>query len=43
MQKHISDIESGNKYRRYRDSKTVYKCKHYMDCNIRHDLRMYYT
>ena len=43
MQKYISDIESSNKYRMYRDSKTVYKCEHYMDCNIRHDLRVYYT
>ena len=27
----------------YREIKTVYKCENYMDCNIRHDLRMYYT
>ena len=27
----------------YREIKTVYKCENYMDCNIRHDLRMCYT
>ena len=27
----------------YRKIKTVYKCENFMDCNIRHDLMMYYT
>ena len=39
----ISDVESSNKCRMYREIKTVYKCENYMDCNVRHDLRMYYT
>ena len=43
IQNCISDVESSNKCRMYREIKTVYKCKNYMDCNIRHDLRMYYT
>ena len=43
IQNWISDVESSNKCRMYKEIKTVYKCGHYMDCNIRHDLRMYYT
>ena len=43
IQNFISDVESSNKCRMYREIKTVYKCEHYMDCNIRHALRMYYT
>ena len=39
----ISDVESSNTCRMYREIKTVYKCENYMDCNIRHDLRLYYT
>ena len=27
----------------YREIKIVYKCENVMDCNISHDLRMYYT
>ena len=37
IQNCTSDIESSNKCRIYREIKTVYKCKNYMDCNIRHD------
>ena len=43
IQNCISDVESSKKCRMYREIKTVYKCENYMDCNIRHDLRMYYT
>ena len=43
IQNCISDVESSNKCRMYREIKTVYKCEYYMDCNTRHDLRMYYT
>ena len=43
IQNYISDVESSNKCRMYREIKTVYKCENYMDCNIRHDLRLYYT
>ena len=43
IQKCTNDIESSNKCRVYRESKTVYKCENYMDCDIRHDLRMYYS
>ena len=32
-----------NKCRTYREIKAVYKCETYLDCNIRHDLRMFYT
>ena len=38
IQNCISDVESSNKCRMYREIKTVYKCENYMDCNIRHDL-----
>ena len=27
----------------YSEIKTVYNCENYMDCNIKHDLGMYYT
>ena len=43
IQNCISDVESSHKCRIYREIKTVYKCENYMDCNKRHDLRMYYT
>ena len=43
IQKCTSEIESSNSSRMYREIKTVYQCENYMDCNIRHDLRMYYT
>ena len=43
IQNCISDVESSNKCRMYREIKTVYKYENYMDCKIRHDLRMYYT
>ena len=43
IQNCISDVESSNKCRMYREIKTVYKCENYMDCNIKYDLRMYYT
>ena len=43
IQNCISDVESSNKCRMYREIKTVYKCENYMDCNIRHDLRIYHT
>ena len=43
IQNCTSDVESGNKCRMYKKIKTVYKCETYMDCSIRHDLRMYYT
>ena len=39
----ISDVDSSNKCRMYREIKPVYKCEHFMDCNIRYDLRMYCT
>ena len=42
IQNCISDVESSNKCWMYKEIKTVYKCENYMDCNIRHDLRMYY-
>ena len=42
IQNYISDVESSNKCRMYRKIKIVYECENYMDCNIRHDLRMYY-
>ena len=34
---------NSNKCRTYREIKAVYKCENYLDCNIRHDLRMFYT
>ena len=43
IQKCIGDMNSSNKCGMYREIKAVYKCKNYMDCNIRHDLRMFYT
>ena len=43
IQKCIGDMNSSNKCRMYREIKAVYKCEKYMDCNIRHDLRMFYT
>ena len=43
IQNCTSDVKSSNKCRMYREIKTVYKCENYMDCNIRHDFRMYYT
>ena len=43
IQKCTSEIESSNRCRMYRGIKTVYQCENYMDCNIRHDLRMYCT
>ena len=43
IQKCIGVMNSSNKCRTYREIKVVYKCETYMDCNIRHDLRMFYT
>ena len=43
IQKGTSDIESSNRCRMYKKIKAVYKCENYKDCNIKHDLRMYYT
>ena len=43
IQKCTSEIERSNRCRMYREIKTVYQCENYMNCNIRHDLRMYYT
>ena len=42
-QRCIADMNSSNKCRTYREIKAVYKCETYLDCNIRHDLRMFYT
>ena len=39
----VKYTRDGNICWMYREIKTVYKCENYMDCNIRHDLRMYYT
>ena len=43
IQRCIGDMNSSNKCRTYREIKAVYKCETYLDCNIRHDLRMFYT
>ena len=43
IQQCISDMNNSNKCRTCREIKAVYKCETYMDCNIRHDLRMFYT
>ena len=43
IQRCIGDMNSSNKCRTYREIKAVYKCETYLDCNIRHDLWMFYT
>ena len=43
IQKCIGDMNNNNKCKTYSEIKAVYKCETYMDCNIRHDLRMFYT
>ena len=39
----IGDMNSSKRCKTYRDIKAVYKCDNNMDCNIGHDLRMFYT
>ena len=39
----MGDMNSNTKCRTYREIKAVYKCETYMDYNIRHNLRMFYT
>ena len=43
IQRCIGDMNSSNKCRTYREIKAVYKCETYLDCNIMHGLRMFYT
>ena len=43
IQKCMGDMNSSKKCRTYREIREGYRCENYMDCNIRHDLRMFYT
>ena len=42
IQKCISDINSSDTCKTYKEIKPVYKCENYIDCNISRDLKMFY-
>ena len=43
IQKCFSDIRNSDRCRLYKEIKTVFECESYMNCNIRRDVRVYFT
>ena len=43
IQKCFSDIRDSDRYRLYKEIKTVFGCESYVNCNIRRDVRVCFT